>query len=203
MTQAAQNRLKKSPEYRQLQETIASARKDADGIADRNKKVAAKAKVSTLQKQIEAMLTPNVSKIDQWLLDGIQLWINTFMATRINFRIYPFESCPSFQVLCNLKRECFVDQDLEHLLYGYGSRPSVPLSVFGLITALPPKDGVLFDPLKEFETAGALPERVAFEKAFRAMFGAMDELEAFVRFFRYPNVTVHPIAVYRTFGTAG
>jgi hypothetical protein len=202
LAQAAQDTLKKSAEYQELQAMLTSARQAVDNIPDRNKKASERARVKVLQKQTEAMLKPQVEKIDSWLLNGIQLWINTFMPTRINFRIYPFASSPSFQVLCNLKRECFVDQDLEHLLYGYGNRPSVALSVFGLITALPPKDGVLFDPLKEFENAGELTEREAFERALRAMFGAMDEIEAFVRFFRYPNVTVHPIAVYRSFNTS-
>ena len=95
------------------------------------------------------------------------------MSSRINFRVYPFTNCPSFQVLCNLKRDCFVDSDLEHLMYGYGNRPNVPLAVFGLVTSLPPEDDPAFDPLAEFETDEALPERVAFEKAFRKMFGAI------------------------------
>jgi hypothetical protein len=53
--------------------------------------------------------------------------------------------------------------------------------------------------MREFELSAALPERVAFDKAFRGMFGAMEGLESFVRYSRYPNVTVHPIAVYRSF----
>jgi hypothetical protein len=73
------------------------------------------------------------------------------MPSRINLRIYPFPNCPSFQVLCNLKSECFLDSDLEHLLYGYGNRPNVPLAVFGLITSIPDKAKPTFDPMKEFE----------------------------------------------------
>jgi hypothetical protein len=53
--------------------------------------------------------------------------------------------------------------------------------------------------MKEFESDTALPEHIAFEKAFRAMFGAMEGMESFVRYSRYPNVTVHPVAVYRSF----
>ena len=92
--------------------------------------------------------------------------------------------------------------DLEHLVYGYGNRPNVPLTVFGLITSVPQPDESTFDPMKEFEMTVPLAERVAFEKSFRAVFGAMDGLESFVRYSRYPNVTVHPIAVYRSFSHA-
>jgi hypothetical protein len=107
-----------------------------------------------------------------------------------------FPECTSFQVLCNLKRECFIDSDLEHLLYGYGNRPNVKLAVFGLITSIPAIGGSTFDPLREFSERTNLSPEEAFEHAFRAVFGAMDGLEAFVRYSRYPNITVHPLAVW-------
>jgi hypothetical protein len=94
-----------------------------------------------------------------------------------------------------------VDSDLEHLLYGYGPRPNVPLSVFGLITSLPPKNDTPFDPMKEFEGGSQLSEKEAFERGFRGVFVGMEALESMVRYSRYPNVTVHPIAVYRSFPT--
>ena len=60
---------------------IASARQAADAIPDRNRKAAEKAKVSALQKQVDALMKPKVDRLDKWLIDGIQLWINTFMPT--------------------------------------------------------------------------------------------------------------------------
>jgi hypothetical protein len=44
-----------------------------------------------------------------------------------------------------------------------------------------------------------LTDKMEFEKAFRVVFSAMDNLEDFMRYSRYPNVTIHPIAVYRSF----
>jgi hypothetical protein len=90
-----------------------------------------------------------------------------------------------------------VDQDLEHLLYGYGNRPTIPLAVFGLVTAAPSVEGHQFDPLKDLRTEPVSEPTIIFEKAFRELFGAMEALEAFVRYWRYPNISVHPIAVYR------
>jgi hypothetical protein len=171
----------------------------ADQFRDRNQKAVAKAQVGKMRRQVQELLKPQLNIIDDWLVQGMRLFINTFMSTRINFRIYPFSACPGFQVLCNLKRDCFVDSDLEHLLYGYGNRPNVPLAVFGLITSLPPKESTAFNPMQEFADDPELGKSAAFEQGFRGVFAGMEGMEAIVRFSRYPNVTVHPIAVYRSF----
>ena len=202
VVKAGQESAKKSPEYHQLQDLITDAKAAADKITDRNQKAVKKADLKELQVQLEAMTRTQLETVDQWLIEGMRVWIETFMPSRINFRIYPFPECPSFQVLCNLKRECFVDSDLEHLLYGYGNRPNVPLAVFGLITSLPPHGDLPFDPMSEFKQGGELSPQEVFESAFRGVFIGMEGLESFVRYSRYPNVTIHPIAVYRSFAVA-
>ena len=75
----------------------------------------------------------------------------------------------------------------------------VAIGVMGLITSIPPKDASKFDPLAEFGDESELTDKTGFEKGVRAMFGSLDELEEFVRYTRYPNITVHPIAVFRHF----
>jgi len=104
--------IKQSPEYLELQQQIDEARQNIKNLTDRNQKAVAKSRLKALDANLERLATPELYAIEQWLLDGLKLWIDTFVPNRINFRIYPFESCPSFQVICNLKRECFVDQDL-------------------------------------------------------------------------------------------
>lgn len=189
---------KKSPQYVQLQEGLAKA-KEAAKVGDRNQKAAQNLALREIQRQLEELPKQKLEKVEGYLLDGIRLWIDTFMPSRINFRIYPFPNCPSFQVLCNLKRECFVDSDLEHLLYGYGNRPNVALTVFGLITSIPSQTKPAFDPMKEFEIASEISESMALERGFRGAFIGLEAMEGLVRYSRYPNVTVHPIAVYRSF----
>jgi hypothetical protein len=191
--------IKQNPEFIVLQSQIEAKRQEVKQIKDRNQKAIASEKLKALESQVEATIAAatKTTGIDQWLLDGIKQWIDTFMSNRINFRIYPFEQTPSFQVLCNLKRDCFVDQNLEHLLYGYGNRPNVPLAVFGLITSIPPKDKSSFNPMMEFNSNNS--QDVAFEQGFREIFGAMEQFESFLRYSRYPNITIHPIAVFREF----
>ncbi len=133
------------------------------------------------------MTAPKLNTVDPWIIDGMRTFINTFMPSRINFRIYPFPGCLSFQVLCNLKRECFVEDDLEHLFYGYGNRPNVPLAVFGLVTSIPGEGESEFDPLKEFDSTVESSERVSFERAFRGVFGGMEGMEAMFRVLSLPE----------------
>lgn len=194
---SATENVKKRPEYLEVERALNELKESSKSITDRNQKAQAKARIEDLESSIKNMLQAQVTGVEQWILDGIKLWITTFMPTRINFRVYPFPSCPSFQVLCNLKHDSFVDQDLEYLLYGYGTRPNIPLAIFGLITSIPPKSGEIFNPLAEFEDNSEMSKEMVFEKAFRGMFGAMDGLENFIKYSRYPNITVHPIAVFR------
>jgi hypothetical protein len=191
--------IKQSPEYLSFQQTLDEKREEIKGITDRNQRALVKTQLNNMESMLKAKLTPTLSQIDNWQVEGIQQFIDTFMTNRINFRIFPFESCPSFQIICNLKRGCFIDQDLEHLLYGYGKRPTIPLAVFGLITSIPSKTGYKFNPMTEFESENILSDKLIFEKAFRGVFSAMDELEEWMRYSRYPNISVHPLAVFRQF----
>jgi hypothetical protein len=202
VARAGQETAKNSPEYQQLQGLISEATESAHRTSDRNQKAVQKARLKDIQSKLDEMTKTQLETVDQWLIDGMRVWIETFMPTRINFRIYPFPECSSFQVLCNLKRDCFVDSDLEHLLYGYGNRPNVTLAVFGLITSLPPVGDPRFDAMREFKERADLSPEESFEVGFRGLFAGMDGMEAFARYSRYPNVTIHPIAVYRSFATS-
>ena len=196
----------KGSEYKQLEEALRSQKQAADQIQDRAERDARRQLANATQRKLEEiarLLQTPPPKVEQWALDGLRLWVNTFMPNRITLRIFPFSKCPSFQVLCNLKKDCFVDSDLEHLLYGYGRRPNVRLAVVGLVTSLPTESGPVFDSMREFTEDAGLVKRVPMEKAYRDLFEKLDAVEADIRFARYPNVSVHPIAVYRSFAMEG
>jgi hypothetical protein len=121
------------------------------------------------------------------------------MPGRINLRIYPFEHYPSFQIMANLKKECFLDGDIDHVLFTYGPRPNIKLTVFGLITSIPNKEDEYFNPLSEFESLEdeEKTSEISFEQGMRGLFVGMEGFEKMIRFSRYPNVTIYPYAVYR------
>ena len=199
VARSANESLKTTDQFKQLEQLVASEKARVATIKDRNARALQRTQAAALERKLDELATPTLTGIQPWLADGIKLWIDTYGPDRLHLRIYPFVNCPKFHVLCNLKRDCFVDSDLEHLLYGFGHRPNVALEVFGVITSLPPREESTFDPLAEFGDAESLSDRESFERAFRAVFAGMDGMEAFMRFSRYPIVTVHPIAVYRSF----
>lgn len=201
--QCASYSLEKTPESQELRTLISQKKGEVLAIQDRNKRKVEESKLKKLESKLyeEVREKTGLKGVDDWLLDGIVDFIDTFMPGRINLRLYPFEEESSFHILANLKRDAFVDTDMENVLFAYGTRPNVRLTVFGLITSIPSSKGAPFDPMREFETeakeSSKTDDKVAFEKGFRGVFQAYEGIEQMVRFSRYPNITIYPIAVYR------
>lgn len=164
--------------------------------------------ISRSEKQVEVEIKK--SHLPDWLFEGLRLWIDVLTKHRLSISLIPFEAHPDLQVIANLKRGCFVDDDIEHLLYGYGSQPNKPLSALGLVTSVPAAEESEGDldtdnpgPLEtgtSEDTEGEVAEShnfKEFESAFRALFPALNELEKFTSYHHYPRIIIHPIAIYR------
>ena len=153
-------------------------------------------KIKEMENQLKEIAVTAIgqTKVEDWLIEGTNLFIDTFLPGRLIYRFYPFEDKPGFNILANLKRECFVDNDLEHVVFAYGTRPNIKLTIFGLITSFPKLTGDPFEPMQELNIN---QDDEKFEKGLRGLFEAALEFEKFVRFSRYPNITVQPLAVYR------
>lgn len=113
--------------------------------------------------------------------------------------MFPLENHPDFQILANLKKDCFADNDYENFLFSYGAEPNLKLKMFSLITSIPPKVGKEFDTMLEYDLKkeNQLSDKESMEQAFRNLFRQFDNIEQFVRYSRFPNIVVYPIAVYR------
>lgn len=184
-------------QYDNLVRELRKQRKIVNRQKDRNIKVKDNLRLNKLEEDLETLLNEynDTGKIPEYLVEGIQLFIDTFMPDRINFRFYPYEEIQSFEILSNLKREYFVENDIENIVFSFGSRPNVKMTVFGMITSLPEKDNELFDPLESNSEENE--QSVIFEKAFRGVFRGFEGFEQFVRYSSYPRITVNPLAVYR------
>jgi hypothetical protein len=198
---AAMSSVEQLDELRELRDALEREKASANQ-RPKHQRQASLRKVAAKEQQLDEQMRQALgleAPPEQWLIDGIQKWIDIFLPGRITIRVYPFEHLPSFQVLGNLKRDAFVDADLGNLLFAYGTRPNVMLTVFGLVTSLPGPDEGSFDPMAEFETdsEGDVPDEVAFERAFRGLFEGVGGFESLGRFSRYPNATLYPLAVYR------
>ncbi len=195
--------LEQTEEFQALQQQIEAARQRVEAIKDKNKRSKEDRTLRQLQQRFQEQLTAltGLSGVAPWLVEGMGEFIDTFMPDRINLRIYPFDDLPVFNVVGNLRRTCFVDADIENLLFAYGSRPNVKLTMFGLVTSLPGPDAGQFDPMSEFdaniEISPESADQREFEKGFRGVFRGFEGFENMIRYSRYPNVTVYPVAVYR------
>lgn len=185
-------------DYIKLRKDLDRLKKEAKSKKDRNTSVKELARISKLESDLQELVF-NISgndKIPEYLVEGIQLFINTFLPKRINFRFSPYEIFPEFEILSNLKRENFVETDIENIIFSYGSRPNLKLTVFGILTSLPQKNQELFDPLEGI-VEDSEDESVALETAFRGVFRAFENFEKFVRYSDYPRITINPLAVYK------
>ena len=183
------------------QKTLAdleAAKQKANEESNRNKKTQLLARIAKLEEQVDAAIDSavNLSGVPDYLVRGIRLFVESFLPNHISLRVYPFENCARFQLVAGLKRACFVDGDLDNVLFSYGRSPNIPLTLFGLVTSRPEPPGHPFDFNAEYEEA-ADNEDAALERALRGMFGALQGFEKFVRFSRWPNLTVQPLALYR------
>jgi hypothetical protein len=63
LANATKDALKKSPEYAQLQESVASAKQAAEGIKDRNQRAAGRAKAKETERQLEELSNKQVARL--------------------------------------------------------------------------------------------------------------------------------------------
>ena len=137
--------------------------------------------------------------LDETFIERVETFLNTFSPNRLNFRLAPFEVFNDFQILANLKGEHLVNGNFENIIYTYGSRPNIRLSVFGVITSCPQKNDMRNDLNDEYlgYSDDELSEEGKFEKAFRNVFSSFENFEKFFFVPSYPKISVSPIAIYR------
>lgn len=156
------------------------------------------------KKEVERQTKKEIewSKLPPELSEGIRNWIDTLSKHRLNIRLVPFVEHSDLQVIANLKRNCFVDEDLDHLLFGYSAQPNIKLSVFGLVTSVPSEnpegDFNIYEGNSSDDEDSEENRIEIVEKAFSALFPAIRGMEQFTSFHHYPRIVIHPIAVYRT-----
>ncbi len=185
---------------------LEDARRRVESAVNKNKRDQAQAQLRKAEEKVSEAVDQlfSTSEVPDWLVDGLGMFVDTFLPNHLNVRVCPFESLPAFQVIAGLKRDCLVDGDLETFAFAYGAKPNVKLSLFGLVTSLPTKGGSPFDFEQEYgENVGAPEDVMAFQRGFRGLFNGFESFERFVRFSRYPNITIQPIAVYRDIHATG
>jgi len=166
--------------------------------AEKNNK---KKELRDIEENLESLLSAKkVGRVDDWIIDGLKTWVRVFLPDVFNVRVYPFEGSENFHVMSNVKRKFFLDDNTESVHHLFGSKPTIKVTMLGVITSIPQKEGSSFEPMKEFEridTGEGKNKEESFENGFRGVFRGFDGLEEMIRTCRYPRIMVQPIAIYR------
>jgi len=189
-----------NPEIIKQKEQINDLRKEIRK-SKKNNKTSELKKLNAIEKNFDKSLEESVGAnfMDEIFLDRLETFLNTFSPNRLNFRLAPFDLFNDFQILANLKSEYLVNGDFENVIYTYGSRPNIKLSVFGIITSCPQKDDQRVDLNDEYlsYTDDELKDEEVFVKAFRKVFSSFEAFEKFFFVPTYPKIAISPIAIYR------
>lgn len=192
--------LENNPEIIQLKEQINDLRKEIKSSTKPNKTAELK-KLQAIEKNFDKTIEKESGAVflDEIFIDRVETFLNTFSPNRLNFRLAPFDVFNDFQILANLKSEYLVNGDFEKVIFTYGSRPNVKLSVFGIVTSCPQKEDIRVDLNDEYlgYADDELADEAAFEKAFRRVFSSFEEFEKFFFVPTFPKISVSPIAIYR------
>lgn len=195
INQSTRYGLETSEAFIQIKEEIQLARANLKTIKDRNQRSVEEQKIKDAETGLEIKLSEisSVQKVPDWIIEGIKNWIRVFCSERVDLRLIADESFREMQFVASLKRECFVDIGLDNILHAYGARPNIKLSMIGIVTSKP--ESVSKDLFSVEE--GSEDSEHKFENAFRAIFNSMEGMEDLIRFSRYPNVQMVPLAIYR------
>ncbi|WP_372599161.1 hypothetical protein [Amphritea sp.] len=157
--------------------------------------------LKALEETLESLVqTKLVGSVEDWVIDGLKTWVRVFLPDVFNIRLYPFSDLVNFHVMSNVKREFFLDDNTESVHYLFGSKPTIKVTMFGVITSIPKKEDDNFSPMEEFESEDLDKEgneHLSVESGFRGVFRGFDGLEEMIRTCRYPRIMVQPIAIYR------
>jgi hypothetical protein len=193
--------VKSTDAYKELVEQIRVREAEIAKIKDRNARNIQQTPLKEQKKKLEDLLE-NYTKagvVEQWILDGLKTWIDTFIPGIINLRVYPSQEHTDVQIFGHLKQESFFDMDVSAFHFTYGSVPTEDVTMLGIVSSVPNPEDAQFNPHKEF-LSGDLSGREAVERGFRSVFRGFESFEQMVRTCRYPRVLLYPLLVYREMG---
>lgn len=192
--------LLEDPTVKNLQMQIKDAKKITESL-ERNQRAKELSKLKALEKQLDDILQAQteMNTLDDEFIRRMKIFLDTFSPNRLNFRLIPLDDFNHFQILANLKEKYLVDSNFESIIYTYGTRPNIKLSILGIITSCPRQSDNRVDPNDEFlmYEDSDLDDAQGFDKAFRNVFTSFEGFEKFFFVPSYPKLAISPIAIYR------
>ena len=187
------------PEMSQLLTELDEVERGIEIASNSNEQKKLELKVRVTRQKIRELAEQFIGEsIPDVMLDGIRDFIRLLASDRLACRLMPSDLAPKFQIVANLKRDCFVDLNFEQFLASYGREPNVDISVFGTVTSVAPANKSK-SPFEAAVDSEALPTDTvkSLADSFSSFLFATDGLAQLVQIGSYPSVIVHPIAIYR------
>ena len=199
INKSAEVNIRKLPMFSSIEQQILQFEAEIKQKRDRNERARLEQKLKASKLLIEQLLNSAgvTASIDQWILDGLKTWIDTFLPGIVNLRIYPRDDRTDEHVFGHMKKDCFQDTDRNSFHFTYGAIPTEDLTMVGIVTAVPAETADAFTPLVEFEKE-SLADYETVERAFRGVFRGFDGIDQIIRTCRFPRVLVQPLTVYRS-----
>jgi hypothetical protein len=200
VNKSVQASVRNTDDFRQTELTIAAEAEQLKEDSDRDSRAASQSRIAQMKSDLDDAINAatTVHGAEQWVLDGLKSWIDNHLAGIVNLRVYPSLQFADEQVFGNLKRECFVEQNLDSLHFAMGANPSSSITLVGIVTSVPAEEADAFDPLVEFDRE-TLSNPQTFEKGSREVLKSINTLEQLTRTCHFPRVMVQPLLVYRSF----
>ncbi|MEO2082275.1 MAG: hypothetical protein ABGW88_02135 [Leeuwenhoekiella sp.] len=191
------SQLENNPEIIALKKEINDLKKGLQKSNNHKELAKLKAYEKKFDQAIEEL--SDAKLLDETFIERIKTFLDTFTPNRLNFRLAPLDDFPDFQILANLKSKYLVNGDFENVIYTYGTRPNIKLSIFGVITSCPQKEDKrvnLNDEYLEYSD-DQLSEVEVYDKVFRNVFSSFEDFEKFFFVPSYPKIAISPIGIYR------
>ncbi len=200
VNKSVQTSVRSTDDFRQLEMTVVAEAEQLREDTDRTSRAASQARLQQMKSDLDEALRAAITatEVDQWMLDGLKSWIDTYLPGVINLRVHPLADSVDEHVFGRLKREHFFEHGLDALHDAGGATPTAMITLVGVVSAVPVEGPDAFNPLVEFDREG-LTNAQTLEKSHRDVLQNMDALAQLARACRYPRVMVQPLMVYRRF----
>lgn len=126
------------------------------------------------------------SKMDKKMIDGFQMFFDTFYKDRVVIKMLPFENKTEFILVGNLN-EKYLRDDISSITYKYGTAPISEWTIFCQVASIPPKERKV----PQITTGSEI------ESGIQGVFDAYRTIESLAQSVVYPEIAITPIAIYR------
>jgi hypothetical protein len=127
-------------------------------------------------------------QLEDKLIDGFKLFFDVFYKDRLVIKVLPYEDFSNFRFV-GILQEAYLRDNIQSIIYKYGTNPVSKWNLFAQIASLTEKDH------KSFNPTGMVGSSV--EIAMQGVFSALQGFEAAGLSASYPEIAVTPIVIYR------